>query len=393
MGLRKRTFISIVTILAVLISAMSYVSFMILSQGFSQIEINRGRLSGERFLEVFNSDLENLSTKLSDWSSWDDTYDYMRDKNPEYEDSNLKVLTLDNLKLNMLVFFNIDGTIAKSVGYDLIEGKENPLSGEMLTMLQQNPHIMVDDEAQTDKKGLIKTPQGLLLYASRPILTSERQGPNRGTLMFAKYFNQSEIQRLSEITKTTIYQFEYQKNTDQYDIDELKKEFTSSSPIVVKPIDANTIASHVLLREVDGHPILVLRLDSPRDIYQLGQKSIKYIIGAFIIIGLFSFLMVFITLERSVLSPISTLKTEIERIQKTGTANDRIKADSLRNEFQTLSVAINSMLTSLEKSDEALRDRTLELEKMNNLMVGRELKMVQLKEKNAILEKERDKGV
>jgi nitrate/nitrite-specific signal transduction histidine kinase len=148
-----------------------------------------------------------------------------------------------------------------------------------------------------------------------------------------------------------------------------------------------------LLREVDGDPILILRLDTPRDIYQLGQKSIAYIVGAFIIIGLFSSLMVFTILERSVLSPISTLKTEIERIQHTGATNDRFKADSLKNEFHKLGVAINGMLTSLEKSDEALRTRTQELEQMNSLMLGRELKMSELKAKNTILEKELNKGV
>jgi PAS domain S-box-containing protein len=48
-------------------------------------------------------------------------------------------------------------------------------------------------------------------------------------------------------------------------------------------------------------------------------------------------------------------------------------------------------ISELKKAEEILKERAAELEKMNKLMIGRELKMVELKEKIMMLEKKNNK--
>ncbi len=66
-----------------------------------------------------------------------------------------------------------------------------------------------------------------------------------------------------------------------------------------------------------------------------------------------------------------------------------------RDEFGEISHAFNVMADEIEESrvdiEKKVAQRTAELEKVNNHLVGRELKMLELKERIATLEKEKEK--
>lgn len=115
-----------------------------------------------------------------------------------------------------------------------------------------------------------------------------------------------------------------------------------------------------------------------------------------VIIVLISFLSVFL-LERILLLPIGKLLDATSRITK-GNLNFRVKIKS-RDEFGEVAKSFNSMTLELKRGRKKLADynKNLEkevrkrtkqyeeknraLEKFNNLVVGRELKMVELKKK------------
>jgi signal transduction histidine kinase len=137
----------------------------------------------------------------------------------------------------------------------------------------------------------------------------------------------------------------------------------------------------------------------PRTIYVQGQNTIA--IFSFISsISIFIFGLIIITLfETLLLRRLLKLSTEVDSISVKNLENTRIK-EGANDELGKLSRTINHLLDEIARAQKKEHDaaqlemvaneklkRSLQAaENMNKLMVGRELKMAELKEKLAALE-------
>lgn len=72
--------------------------------------------------EIFK-EIEVLDTIVMDWAVWDNSYQFMIDKNPEYIKANLSEDTLNNLKINIMLFIDNKGNLVHGEGYDLQKKK------------------------------------------------------------------------------------------------------------------------------------------------------------------------------------------------------------------------------------------------------------------------------
>ncbi|MBS7656999.1 hypothetical protein KEJ33_03655 [Candidatus Bathyarchaeota archaeon] len=54
-----------------------------------------------------------ISTFFHDWASWDDTYNFVQNANPNYIQTNLVDETFINSKLNLMLFFNAAGNFVR----------------------------------------------------------------------------------------------------------------------------------------------------------------------------------------------------------------------------------------------------------------------------------------
>jgi HAMP domain-containing protein len=111
----------------------------------------------------------------------------------------------------------------------------------------------------------------------------------------------------------------------------------------------------------------------------LVKTSLAIIIFIITIAGLIGFFV-----SKSITKPISILQQGIKIIEK-GNLNYKVMIDS-NNEIGQLAKNFNQMSDKLQKSkigiEEKIEERTGQLEKLNRSMIGRELKMIELKKKN-----------
>ena len=70
----------------------------------------------KNLIEYRTSDLE---VKVSDYAFWDDTYEYVQNKNEEYILSNFVDSTFENLQLNCVVIVNNQIEVIYQQEYDL----------------------------------------------------------------------------------------------------------------------------------------------------------------------------------------------------------------------------------------------------------------------------------
>ena len=99
-----------------------------------------------------------------------------------------------------------------------------------------------------------------------------------------------------------------------------------------------------------------------------------------IVIGLFS-----IYLESTIVKPLKALLADVVRVRNDKNFDARVRNEGV-DEVYVLSMEINKMLDTLKSAsnilsdtNKELKEKTEELEKINKIMVGRELKMISLK--------------
>lgn len=99
-----------------------------------------------------------------------------------------------------------------------------------------------------------------------------------------------------------------------------------------------------------------------------------------IVVGLFS-----IYLESTIVKPLKALLADVVRVRNDKNFDARVRNAGV-DEVYVLSMEINKMLDALKSAsnilsdtNKELKEKTDELEKINKIMVGRELKMISLK--------------
>lgn len=354
MKLRKKTLVVIGIILICMIFVQYAVSQIILMGSFTRLENQYIGNNVETATNNLQDDINKLDNIVKDWATWDDTYSFIDQLNDNFKRSNVIDVTFMNLKINLMLFINSNGRIVYGKAFD-DNGKEIPVPMQ-LTGLSVNDSLMKHNDSDNFLSGIIMLPDGPMLVASRPILTSERKGPIRGTLVMGRFLDAAEIEQLSGITHQSISINRFDDTQMPSDFNEARISLLKNTTSFVKPLTEESIAGYKVLNDIYGNPVIILRVISSREFYQQGQATMRYFILSILAIGIVFGVVTLSFLERSVLSPLSSLSNNVSRIEKSGDLSERILIKNKENdELGILADEINGMIGSLEQSTEKLR--------------------------------------
>ena len=356
MTLHKKVLITIGATIACLFVILFVLSQVVILNSYEELEEQNTRQNVERVLNVFSDDLSDLDATTFDWAAWDDTYAFIEDRNEEYIESNLVDGTFIDLGLNLMLFINTSDQIVFGKAMDLRNEEEIPVPQSLLEHLSPNALVINHTSVESAITGIVLLPEDPMLIASRPIITSEDEGPIRGTLIMGRYLDAVEIENLAEMTQLSLSMHRFDDSQMPSDL-QAAGSFLSedTTPIFIQPLDDETIAGYALIEDIYGRPSLVLKADMPRSIYRQGQTTVNYFILFILAIGLVFIVLILLFLEGLVLSPLSQLSDSVGSIGRSSDLSRRVSLRG-RDEFSNLAGTINGMLTSLEQSQSALHE-------------------------------------
>ncbi len=361
MTLRKKTLYIISITFVSLIVILYFISQNILLDGLAEIEEENTHQNVERALSALSNDLSSLEATSGDWASWDDTYAFIEDVNTDYIESNLIDETFIGLGLNFILFIDTSGQIVFSKAFDLHNEEEVPLSPSLRGNLSANDFLLRHPSTESSIAGMLLLREGPVLIASKPILTSQDEGPIRGTLIMGHYLDAIKVDRLAETTLLSLAVHRIDDMQMPADFQTARLSLSKETPILVRPLDAQYVAGYALLNDIYGKSVLVLRVDMPRDIYQRGRISIAFlilsIVGAGVVVGVVAMLII----EKQVLSRLTHLSKSVSSIGTSGDLSMRVSMGG-RDELSKLADTINVMTETLEQSSKALREKNEQLE-------------------------------
>jgi len=359
--MRQKTITIIVLASISMITILYTVSQTILLNSFAKLEDQNTRQNVERVLSALSNEFSELNSKCGDWAEWDDTYAYVQDLNNNYKQANLVGGSFINIRVNFLLFVNASGHLVSSMAFDLKNMTEMAIPQSVLQLLSANDILWRHQDTNSSLTGIVLLPEDPLLIASRPILTSQREGPIRGALIFARYFNNDEVERLAEIVHLPLIMHRSDDSQMPSDFRAASSSLSEKDPIFVNPSNTDSVAGFALISDVFGNPVLMLRAEMPRDIYKQGQATINYLVLSFFAACIVFSALIMLLLEKVVLSRLTQLTASVSNVGKDKDLSARVSMTG-NDELSTLAGSINSMLPEIE-------NKTMKLQKSELLLL------------------------
>jgi len=344
MNLRRKTLLILAFVLIVMTLVVSIGARFILLDNYEALEKQRAEVNAKRCLSVLSNELSELDSTASDWAAWDDTYAFIQDVNDNYVESNLVDDTFVNLRLNMMLFINSTGNVVYGKAFNLQTMSETPVPQDLLELLSANVFLWYHPDTESSLTGLVPLQEAPLLIASKPILTSQSEGPIQGALIMGRYLNSEEIENLEKTTYLPVVITPFNESETQIAFQSLYSSPPfEDTPIFTRQLNADTISGCALIKDVYGQLSFMLRVDMQRDIYKQGVISVAFFILALLGSGVLLGLVTILIVERGVLSRIEQLAINIKKMGKSKNLSERLSRSS-KDELSLLAETIDNMM-------------------------------------------------
>ena len=333
------------TVTPIIMILIMYVgAHFILMDNYAALEKQRAEVNVKRGLSALSNVLSALDSTASDWAGWDDTYMFIQDSNEDYVESNLVDDTFVTLGLSIMLFINSDGDVVYSKAFDLADMQEALVPQELLDQLSTNDFLWRHSDTESSITGIVPLQEAPLLIASRPILTSQNEGPIRGALIMGRYLDSEEIDKLTETVFLPLVITTFEESEAHINFQTLySSSFLEDVPIFTHPQNADVMSGYALIKDVYGNISFTLRVDTSQDFYKQGVSSVNFFILALtcssIILGVVTVLLV----ERGVLSRIERLAIAVKRMGKSRNLSEHISWSNT-DELSLLAGTIDGMM-------------------------------------------------
>ncbi len=298
MTLPKKTLLLLGLAFISLFGVLYNASATILWRSVRQAEQEYTRQAVEGVLSLLAQTEDDFNSRFSDWSAWDDTYDFIKDANKNYIASNLNPQTLANLKVNLVLLIQPSGKIVFGTGFDLRQRRNTSIPPALRSHLYTNDLLLKHVSPKSSLTGILLLPEKAMLVTSQPILTSEGKGPIRGTLIVGRTLDAQAIKKLSNMARLSLSIYQLNQKRMPSDIQAVRYSLSAQNSIILRPLNEQIIAGYVLLSDIYGKPALILRVDVPREIYKQGQNNRRYLITFVLMVGLIFSVVLLLLLQQ-----------------------------------------------------------------------------------------------
>ncbi|TKB23491.1 HAMP domain-containing protein [Desulfopila sp. IMCC35006] len=349
-----------ITLLFCIFGAYAIVEYtvqrFVLMPAFVQLQQAEATNNTERALQALEREVAILIPSATDWATWDDTYRFMVDQNVEYVESNLNLQALESLNVNLIAFYTPEGMRLWGIGYDYENKKEmvlNELAEDHLDLA--NP-LLDSSEKLGSVAGLYHTPAGIILIASRPVLTSKGDGPSRGRVVIGRLLDMATIERLGSQARVSL-RAEFLSPVKNQPVLQSKDSGTIRyTPINLSKSDTITRGSTEVL-DVTGIPILRVHVDTPRVIVAQGRTTLRYASLSLAVAGTIVLLVLLLFLRRTVFDPITLLTRHAITVGTDDDLSTRLQMKR-RDEIGTLAKEFDIMVERLAETRLRLLDQS-----------------------------------
>ncbi|MBT8079927.1 MAG: response regulator [Gammaproteobacteria bacterium] len=339
---------------------------------FEEFERESSQQAITRVTRMLQEDLRAIDIMNIEYSSWTQTYEYALGERPMYAEENLDPVYWRSVDVDLFAVFDNGGNELFSWMADT--GGNVAEFGEQLDFALQAGHPLISHRKTDDAlSGFLTIGNDVFQIVSRPILTSDGEGPIAGTLIVGQALSTKRIAALGQRATVDMSILRIGiANLPEHVVARVN-EASAAEMASYTRVGPEAIHSYRLLTDVFGDPIAYLETSAPRRISAIGSRIVNTTMLA---LALGS--AVFLTgglylLHAFVTKPVTRLTEQIVGMRGSGDLAVDIDASrtdevgTLAKEFSLLTERLGGALTELEGA----RDEALAMSKAKSQFLAR----------------------
>ncbi|MBF0355352.1 MAG: diguanylate cyclase [Alphaproteobacteria bacterium] len=279
---------------------------------FAALEEQDAREDMRRVQAEFDDQLVQLDRFATDWAAWDDVYQFAKDRNQAFLQSNLETKVMLEQHISLMWLIDTQGKTIWGRALDPDQPMPKPHGAFPGQHLPLDHPLIGLKETDVGRTGFIATPLGAMLVASRPIVTSHFEGPVRGFLIVGKLLNEHRLTAMSqrigvELRGSDLAQLESGSPRSRL--------LSLQAPGEVRlSVDEgrNRITASASVYDLRGSPIFLLTTDRNRTIIMQGRDTLQIALIVLAVSGVFLMGLVYLLLRIKVTKPLIDLAKDIQ---------------------------------------------------------------------------------
>ena len=275
MTIAKRIFTTLAAILGVLLLVVLLTNQIVILRRARTQDDAHTLQDAERAVKVLQFEIDGLDRSASDYAGWDDTYQFIQDGNEDYIRSNLIDDMLLSNHFSLIIYIDETGHVMFSKAIDLETGRPGKIPAELTALLTSDSALVRHETLDSSVKGILRTADYPLLVVSRPILTSQYEGPIRGTLILGRALDKSELERLTSLAQLPMTFLAASDSQIPAAVAATLLAVPAEQAVETQIVDDESIMGYGLLRDVFGEPAYVLRIQAQREQYAKALRDLR----------------------------------------------------------------------------------------------------------------------
>ncbi len=267
------------------------------------MEVNLRRVEGK-----LGNKLDKINGLATQWSSWDDTYGFVKDHNDKYVSDNFNPQSLTALGLHVVAMWDGKGTFVDGrLSYPATMKSEvipEPFRRELTRIVGQLPQ-------GEDKfiQGLFQTSRGILLVNVRHVLKTDFSGPTAGYFMGADLMDKELLEEFAAFETFAL------KLLPPGPTPPHAPDMSSVQGMSVYPLNDDILLGKMKLKDASGELLGFLELSSPRTLYELQWRSLRLVFAVLITGSLVFFGCVWFIMDTRLIRRLENLERNVAELE------------------------------------------------------------------------------
>jgi sensor domain CHASE-containing protein len=314
MSLRTTILTLLAGVVLLFLGAVFAIQRAVILPSYLALEDDTARRDAARVASAIENELLHLDAFTADWAAWDDTYAFVADGNAAYVEANLSDAYFADGSFNAAYYVDLDRRVVHGTVRDPASGHDEVAVGAFAGRVWPADHpALANRDIARSTTGIVPTEHGPLLVVSRPIVTSQKQGPMRGWIVLGRFVTDAMLESLRQQTALDFALLPWDGELAGADADGRAALAAGTATHLARVADEHMVA-YGCLRDLAGRPVLLVRTAIAREISARGNDALAFALWSTAGASLLLLLVLIWALGTFVTRPLARLTAHAVRI-------------------------------------------------------------------------------
>ncbi len=336
-------------------------AYLTLSTRLGEIESQEAKMIASRAADAVSAQITEVDDFAVSLSARDSTYDYVQSRDPRLIAEELSEQALARKKLDFVILLDESGSVIASRAIDLDLESGVAVSADLASAISGAEYLRTPGDPRGGVSGLMRLPDGMAIVAARPVTTRDQYSVPKGTAVVGRYVSDSVDDHLSQATGLSLSTLEPPAAAPEGAAPSGPRESDQAWVVWWHPDDTESMSSYALASGIQGEPALLVRATTRRVVNESLKAALTGAAASLLLVCIAATVTVFVMIDWAVVGPLSRLSEQVRTIEPGDDSLPRVSGIE-GGELGELADSINTMLESLERAEQDLRESRRELE-------------------------------